>query len=170
MDQHSTFFGLRTHHLVIALIAIVTPVVYFTFVFTQTIEHRQFFLTDDAQNPALQTPPPSNAMTAVSALLLLVCLAAGVLLAKKLAPSLETAVLRMGAPEAVVGVIIAALIVMFTGWRLADPIIGAGIGLFIVPRTWSLMRQAIHILMEGTPAEIRANETVHDLYLGTAHH
>ena len=35
------------------------------------------------------------------------------------------------------GVILAALIVMFTGWRLADPIIGAGIGLFIVPRTWS---------------------------------
>ena len=53
-----------------------------------------------------------------------------------------------------VGVIIAALVVMFTGWRLADPIIGAGIGLFIVPRTWSLIRQAIHILMEGTPAEI----------------
>lgn len=52
------------------------------------------------------------------------------------------------------GVIIAALIVMFTGWRLADPIIGAGIGLFIVPRTWSLMKQAIHILMEGTPPEI----------------
>jgi cobalt-zinc-cadmium efflux system protein len=52
------------------------------------------------------------------------------------------------------GVIIAALIVMFTGWRLADPIIGAGIGLFIVPRTWSLMNQAIHILMEGTPPEI----------------
>ena len=49
------------------------------------------------------------------------------------------------------GVIIAALVVMFTGWRLADPIIGAGIGLFIVPRTWSLMKQAIHILMEGTP-------------------
>ena len=52
------------------------------------------------------------------------------------------------------GVIIAALVVMFTGWRLADPIIGAGIGLFIVPRTWSLMKQAIHILMEGTPPEI----------------
>jgi cobalt-zinc-cadmium efflux system protein len=52
------------------------------------------------------------------------------------------------------GVIIAALVVMFTGWRLADPIIGAGIGLFIIPRTWLLLRQAIHILMEGTPPEI----------------
>ena len=52
------------------------------------------------------------------------------------------------------GVIIAALVVMFTGWRLADPIIGAGIGLFIVPRTWSLLKQAVHILMEGTPPEV----------------
>ncbi len=52
------------------------------------------------------------------------------------------------------GVIIAALIVMYTGWRLADPIVGAGIGLFIIPRTWSLLRQAVHILMEGTPPEI----------------
>lgn len=52
------------------------------------------------------------------------------------------------------GVIVAALIVMFTGWKLADPIIGAGIGLFIVPRTWKLLTQAVHILMEGVPAEI----------------
>mgnify|MGYP002629172285 FL=1 len=52
------------------------------------------------------------------------------------------------------GVIIAAVIVMLTGWTLADPIIGAGIGLLIVPRTWMLLKQAIHILMEGTPPEI----------------
>lgn len=52
------------------------------------------------------------------------------------------------------GVIVAAAIVMLTGWKLADPIVGAGIGLFIVPRTWVLLRQAIHILMEGTPATV----------------
>ncbi len=52
------------------------------------------------------------------------------------------------------GVIAAALIVMTTGWTLADPLIGAGIGLFIVPRTWRLLRQAVHILMEGVPAAI----------------
>ena len=52
------------------------------------------------------------------------------------------------------GVIVAAGVVMFTGWTLADPIIGAGIGLFIVPRTWVLLKQAIHILMEGTPPEV----------------
>lgn len=52
------------------------------------------------------------------------------------------------------GVIAAALVVALTGWRLADPLIGAGIGLFIVPRTWSLLREAVHILMEGTPARV----------------
>lgn len=52
------------------------------------------------------------------------------------------------------GVIVAAGVVMLTGWTLADPIIGASIGLFIVPRTWILLKQAIHILMEGTPPEV----------------
>lgn len=77
------------------------------------------------------------------------------------------------------GVIIAALVVMFTGWTIADPIIGAGIGLFIVPRTWRLLSQATHILMEGTPAEvdlsllesalraIRGVAAVHDLHVWT---
>lgn len=52
------------------------------------------------------------------------------------------------------GAIVAAGVGMLTGWTLADPIIGAGIGLFIVPRTWRFLKQAIHILMEGTPPEI----------------
>lgn len=78
-----------------------------------------------------------------------------------------------------IGVIAAALIIMWTGWTLADPLIGAGIGLFIVPRTWSLMSQVVHILMEGTPAgvDIGAIEkklltipgavAVHDLHVWT---
>lgn len=52
------------------------------------------------------------------------------------------------------GVIVAAGVVMITGWTLADPLIGAGIGFFIIPRTWILLKQAIHILMEGTPPEV----------------
>lgn len=52
------------------------------------------------------------------------------------------------------GVIAAAWSSCTRGWTLADPIIGAGIGLFVVPRTWSLLKQAVHILMEGVPAEV----------------
>ena len=44
-----------------------------------------------------------------------------------------------------IGVIAAALLMMWKGWRLADPIIGAGIGLFIVPRTWSFLKDVTHI-------------------------
>ena len=50
-----------------------------------------------------------------------------------------------------VGVIISALVIMFTGWTLADPIVGAAIGIFIVPRTWALLSQSVNILLEGTP-------------------
>lgn len=50
-----------------------------------------------------------------------------------------------------IGVIISALVILFTGWTLADPIIGAAIGLFIVPRTWVLLSHAVNILLEGTP-------------------
>lgn len=53
-----------------------------------------------------------------------------------------------------VGVIVASVIVLSTGWYLADPIIGAAIGLFIVPRTWTLLKDATHILMEGVPERI----------------
>ena len=52
------------------------------------------------------------------------------------------------------GVIVAALAIMFTGWTIVDPIIGAGIGLFIIPRTWRLLRQVVNILLEGTPPEV----------------
>lgn len=53
-----------------------------------------------------------------------------------------------------VGVIAAALLMMWKGWVLADPLIGAGIGLFIVPRTWILLSQVVHILMQGAPADM----------------
>lgn len=53
-----------------------------------------------------------------------------------------------------VAVIGAAIIMMTTGWYLADPILSAGIGLFILPRTWSLMKEAVGVLLEGTPADV----------------
>jgi len=78
-----------------------------------------------------------------------------------------------------VGVIVAAVIIHTTGFYLADPVISAAIGLFIPPRTWGLMRQAIHILMEGVPPHLDVREieaamatvpgvrAVHDLHVWT---
>lgn len=77
------------------------------------------------------------------------------------------------------GVVVAALAIMFTGWTIVDPIIGAGIGLFIIPRTWRLLRQVVNILLEGTPPEIDLRlleekllaidgvSAVHDLHVWT---
>jgi len=53
-----------------------------------------------------------------------------------------------------VGAIVASIIMLTTGWYRADPLVSAGIGLFILPRTWKLLSDAVHILMEGTPAGI----------------
>src|SRR5258707_13277250 len=98
------------------LIAVVTLVIYGTFVFTQTVGHRQYFLQDDeAEKSTQHALQPSNAVTALSSVLLLMCLAAVVLLAKKLAPSLEAAVLHMGAPAALVGGIIAGIVLLPEG-------------------------------------------------------
>jgi len=48
-----------------------------------------------------------------------------------------------------VGVIIGALIIKLTGWTLADPIIAVLIGLWVLPRTWTLLREAGQILMQA---------------------
>ena len=53
-----------------------------------------------------------------------------------------------------VGVIGAGVIMWATGWYYADPIFSAGIGLFILPRTWSLLREAVGVLLEGTPSDV----------------
>jgi cobalt-zinc-cadmium efflux system protein len=78
-----------------------------------------------------------------------------------------------------VGVVVAAVIVMLTGWTGADPIVSGAIALLIVPRTWSLLRQAVNVLLEGTPAHLVLGDIeeamtvvpgvrrVHDLHVWT---
>lgn len=51
-----------------------------------------------------------------------------------------------------VGVIGGAIIIMLTGWTLADPIIAVLIGLWVLPRTWTLLRAAGGVLMQSVPA------------------
>ena len=53
-----------------------------------------------------------------------------------------------------IGVIVAGIIMLTTGWYYADPLISAGIGLFILPRTWMLLRDAVGVLLEGTPNDV----------------
>ena len=52
------------------------------------------------------------------------------------------------------GVIVAALVIRFTGWNWVDAAVAAGIGLWVLPRTWLLLKESLNILLEGTPEGI----------------
>ena len=51
-----------------------------------------------------------------------------------------------------VGVIVAAVVWGITGWVWVDPLIGAAIGVFILPRAWRLGREAVRVLVQAAPA------------------
>ncbi len=53
-----------------------------------------------------------------------------------------------------IGVLVAGIVMLTTGWYYADPLISAGIGLFILPRTWMLLRDVVGVLLEGTPSDV----------------
>ncbi|WP_022890562.1 cation diffusion facilitator family transporter [Agromyces italicus] len=50
-------------------------------------------------------------------------------------------------------VIVAAIVILLTGWSAADPIASLGIAVLIVPRALSLLRDVVRVLSEGAPAE-----------------
>jgi cobalt-zinc-cadmium efflux system protein len=77
------------------------------------------------------------------------------------------------------GAILAAVIMLLTGWYLADPILSAVIGLLILWGAWRLLRESVDVLLEATPAGIDATAVrqsiesvdgvsgVHDLHIWT---
>jgi len=97
----------------LVFVAVVSLVLYATFVFVQTVRHRDFFLPeeDDLEHAA----PPSARAAWIAMGLLVLALVAVVLLAKALAPTLEAGVDAASLPAAVVGVAIAALVLLPEG-------------------------------------------------------
>jgi cobalt-zinc-cadmium efflux system protein len=55
-----------------------------------------------------------------------------------------------------VGVLVAAVVILLTGWEYADPIAGVVIGLLVLASSWTVLRDSVHILLEGTPKGIDA--------------
>ncbi len=97
----------------LTFIAVVSIVLYGTFVMIQTVKHRDYFLPlESVADEAVHAQPPSNKTAITSAVCLVACLVAVVLLAKTLSPSLEAAVAKMGAPKTLVGIIIAAVVLL----------------------------------------------------------
>jgi Ca2+:H+ antiporter len=99
----------------LAFEGIISLVLYGSFIFIQTVRHRDYFLpvgSDDAKAHAL---PPSNKTAIVSVGLLLAALVAVVGLAKSLTPMLEVGVARLDVPKAMVGIVIAGLVLLPEG-------------------------------------------------------
>lgn len=97
-------------------IALISLVLYGTFVAVQTVRHRDYFLPPEADgNKEAHAAPPTNQATLLSLILLFVCLGAVVLIAKGLAPALENGVDQIGAPKSLVGVIVALVILLPEG-------------------------------------------------------
>lgn len=65
-----------------------------------------------------------------------------------------------------VGVIIAGCIILMTGWLYIDPIMSAAIGIFILPRTYNLLKESVNILLEAVPKDVDYN-TVNNLFTST---
>jgi cobalt-zinc-cadmium efflux system protein len=59
------------------------------------------------------------------------------------------------------GAVVAAVVIMLTGWALADPLISLVIALLILRGAWQLTRESVDILLEATPAHISLHD-VHD--------
>jgi len=56
-----------------------------------------------------------------------------------------------------VGAIIAAVVIWYTGWTPIDPILSVFVSLLILRSAWSLLRNTLHILLEGAPANANAS-------------
>jgi len=94
-------------------VAVTSAALWATFVFVQTVRHRDYFLpVEDVDNPSAHAGAPSARRAGLSFFLLLVCLVSVVGLAKLLTPTVERLVIKAGAPKAVIGIVIALLVLL----------------------------------------------------------
>lgn len=78
-----------------------------------------------------------------------------------------------------IGVIVGALIIRFTGWSWIDSLVAVAIGLWVLPRTWLLLKESLNVLLEGVPEGIGLDQvqqailavpgvhSLHDLHVWT---
>jgi Ca2+:H+ antiporter len=96
----------------LGFVSVVTLLLYGVFLYTQTIRHRDYFVSEAATGLADDGSHASNRVLGLSAVLLLVALLAVVLLSKKFSLVVDFATARIGAPPAFAGVLVALLILL----------------------------------------------------------
>ncbi len=57
-----------------------------------------------------------------------------------------------------IGVLIAGIVIRYTAWTWVDTLVAVGIGLWVLPRTWVLLKASLNILLEGAPEGIDVDE------------
>jgi Ca2+:H+ antiporter len=104
----------------LAFVAVTSAALWAIFIFIQTVRHRDYFIPlTDATDMDVHAEPPTSREAWVSFGLLLLSLVAVVGLAKMLSPTIERAVEAANAPRAVVGIVIAALVLLPETWAAA---------------------------------------------------
>lgn len=98
----------------LVFVAIVSLALYGSFLFVQTVRHRDYFLPERGEVESHALPPP-NRVALFSSGLLFVSLVCVVVLAKKLTPIVELGIARAGAPRSVVGIVIAGVVLLPEG-------------------------------------------------------
>ena len=101
----------------LVFVAVTSVVLWAIFVFVQTVRHRDYFLpATDKSNAEAHAAPPTNLQAAASFGLLILCLVSVVGLAKVLSPTIEQVIIKAGAPKAVIGIVIAMLVLLPETW------------------------------------------------------
>src|SRR5690349_2545278 len=101
----------------LAFVAVSSAALWSIFIFVQTVRHRDYFIpATDTADLEVHAEPPTARAAWVSFGLLLLSLVVVVGLAKKLSPAIEHAVEAANAPRAVVGIVIAALVLLPETW------------------------------------------------------
>jgi cobalt-zinc-cadmium efflux system protein len=78
--------------------------------------------------------------------------------------NLRAALLHVtGDVAASAGVVIAGAVILFTGWLYIDPLLSLGIAALIAYGAWGIVREAVNLLMEGTPREIDLAEVTRQI-------
>ncbi len=164
-------FGLRRAEILAALVNGVTLIAIAIWIFVEAAQR-------------FRDPPEvlGGWMLGVAAIGLAVNIAAAWVLSRAQGESLNTrAAFRHVLADLLgsVGVIVAAVVILVTGWLYADPLISVLIALLVLASSWSVLRDSVQILLEATPRGLDAEEIgrrmagwpgvveVHDLHIWT---
>lgn len=99
----------------LVFISLACLTVYSSFLTFQTVRHRNYFVIESPDETLHEADPPSMENTLLSLVMLIICLATVIFMAKGLSPVIEEFVENIGAPRALVGVIIAAVVLLPEG-------------------------------------------------------